>query len=91
MAIILKIYFCDLLELIGPTEGPKGVIKIQEVPTPYLIRTRRFGWPTATLLLAPAEGWGTLRVPRILNFEIILFILIDLKHVKNNFIEVLRS
>ena len=53
--------------------------------------TRRFGWPTATLLLAPAEGWGTLRVPRLLNFEIILFILIDLQHVKNNFIEVLRS
>ena len=25
---------------------------------------RRFGWPMATLLLAPAEGWGTLRVPR---------------------------
>ena len=23
--------------------------------------TRRFGWPTATLLLAPAESWGTLR------------------------------
>ena len=35
--------------------------------------------------------WGTLRVPRLLNFDIILFILIDLKHVKNNFIEVLRS
>ena len=27
--------------------------------------TRRFGWPMATLLLAPAEGWGTLRVPRL--------------------------
>ena len=27
--------------------------------------TRRFRWPMATLLLAPAEGEGTLRVPRL--------------------------
>ena len=27
--------------------------------------TRRFWWPVATLLLAPAEGWGTLCVPRL--------------------------
>ena len=30
-----------------------------------IFATRRFGWPMATLLLAPAEGWGTLRVPRL--------------------------
>ena len=27
---------------------------------------RSFGWPAATLLLAPAEGWGTLYVPRLM-------------------------
>ena len=27
--------------------------------------TRRFGWLIATILFAPAEGWGTLRVPRL--------------------------
>ena len=27
--------------------------------------TRRFRWPMTTLLLAPAEGWRTLCVPRI--------------------------
>ena len=41
MAIFLKIYFCYLLELIGPTEGPKGVIRIQEVPIPYVRCIRR--------------------------------------------------
>ena len=30
-----------------------------------IFATRRFGWPMATLLLAPAEGWGTLRVRRL--------------------------
>ena len=30
-----------------------------------IFATRRFGWPAATLLLAPAEGWGTLCVPRL--------------------------
>ena len=30
-----------------------------------IFATRRFGWPVATLLLAPAEGWGTLCVPRL--------------------------
>ena len=32
----------------------------------YFCSTRRFRWPTATLLLAPAEGWGTLWVPRLI-------------------------
>ena len=31
-----------------------------------IFATRRFRWPMATLLLAPAEGWGTLGVPRLL-------------------------
>ena len=26
----------------------------------FLLTMRRFGWPTATLLLTPAEGWGAL-------------------------------
>ena len=30
-----------------------------------IFATRRFRWPMATLLLALAEGWGTLRVPRL--------------------------
>ena len=30
-----------------------------------IFATRRFGWPMATLLLAPAEGLGTLHVPRL--------------------------
>ena len=28
--------------------------------------TRRFRWPMATLLLTPAESWGTLWVPRLI-------------------------
>ena len=31
-----------------------------------IFATRRFGWPMATLLLAPAEGWETLHVPRLI-------------------------
>ena len=30
-----------------------------------IFATRRFWRPMATLLLAPAEGWGTLCVPRL--------------------------
>ena len=30
-----------------------------------IFATSRFGWPIATHLLAPAEGWGTLRVPQL--------------------------
>ena len=30
-----------------------------------IFATRRIRWPTATLILAHAEGWGTLCVPRL--------------------------
>ena len=37
---------------------------IEGVAAIYAIfATRRFAWPMATLLLALAEGWGTLHVP----------------------------
>ena len=35
-----------------------------------IFATRRFGWSMATLLLAPAEGWGTLRVPKIIWMQL---------------------
>ena len=31
-----------------------------------IFATRRFGWPMATLLHTHAEGWGTLRIPRLI-------------------------
>ena len=31
-----------------------------------IFATRRFRWPTVTLLLAPAEGWGTLSILRLI-------------------------
>ena len=31
-----------------------------------IFTTRRFRWLAATLLHAPAEGWGTLCVPRLI-------------------------
>ena len=31
-----------------------------------IFATRSFGWPAATLLLAPTEGWGTLCVPTLI-------------------------
>ena len=30
----------------------------------HLMKTRRFGQPTAALLLTPAEGWGALPAPK---------------------------
>ena len=39
---------------------------IDRVATIFAIfAPKRFGCPAATLLLAPAEGWGTLCVPRL--------------------------
>ena len=32
--------------------------------------TRRFGWPMATLLLAPAEGWGALWAPLFIQTKL---------------------
>ena len=67
MDILLQTIFSEFS--IKAPKDPKNPLRldlttIEGVAAIFAIfATRRFGWPMATLLLAPAEGWGTLRGP----------------------------
>ena len=43
---------CGMLGKQGPSE-----MDMLHVLLKTILKTRKFGWPTATLFLAPVEGW----------------------------------
>ena len=70
MDILLQTVISEFL--IKAPKDPKNplrlnLITIEGVAAIFAIfAKRRFGWPMATLLHAHAEGWGNLRVPRLI-------------------------